>query len=110
MGEDAFGIARPLPTLRRRNLRTDLEKIREIVVREEVERLVIGLPLNLRGEDGHQALRVRRFSEACAALNRPIDLYDERHTTAEARRLGAADLDAGAAAILLEDFLKTRPT
>jgi len=35
----------------------------------------------------------------------PVELYDERNTTVEAIRRGAADPDAGAARVLLEDFL-----
>jgi len=36
-------------------------------------------------------------------------LYDERHTSSEAQIRGARDIDAGAATILLEDFLAQRP-
>jgi len=108
VGDDAFGLARPLRTLARRNLEADLASLRELIAKEEVGALVIGLPLTLRGEDGPQAQRVRRFADACAALGVPTHLYDERFTTAEASHRGAADLDAGAATVLLEDFLSRR--
>jgi putative Holliday junction resolvase len=108
VGDDAFGLARPLRTLARRNLEADLASLRELIAKEEVGALVIGLPLTLRGEDGPQAQRVRRFADACAALGLPLELYDERFTTAEAAHRGAADLDAGAATVLLEDFLTSR--
>ena len=105
VGDDAYGLVRPLHTLARRSNSKDLAALREIVRDEEVGELVIGLPLTLRGEDGHQALRVRRFATACEALGLPVKLYDERHTTSEAALRGARDLDAGAATVLLEDFL-----
>lgn len=108
VGEDTFGMARPLRTIRRRDLESDLTQLREIVAREDVGGLVIGLPLTLRGDRGPQAARVTRFAEACAALGLPIELVDERFTTAEAERIGAPDVDAGAAAILLEDFFAQR--
>lgn len=108
VAEDTFGIARPLPTLRRHDLASDVRAVGGIADREEATRLVIGLPLTLRGEEGAQALRVRRFAEACAPLGFPVELFDERYTTAEAIRLGAHDVDAAAAALLLEDFLKER--
>ncbi len=101
-------MARPLRTIVRRGLAADLDAIRDIVTKEDVGALVIGLPLTLRGETGRQAVRVRRFADACAALGLPIALVDERFTTAEAERTGAIDLDAGAAAILLEDFFSQR--
>jgi len=108
VAEDTFGIARPLPTLRRHDLTRDVRAVGELAKQEEATALVIGLPLTLRGEEGHQALRVRRFADACAPLGLPVDLYDERHTTSEAIRLGAPDVDAAAAALLLEDYLKAR--
>ena len=108
VGEDAFGLARPLRTIRRRGVAADLATLREIVTREEVGALVIGLPLNLRGEIAHQALRVRAFAESARSLAVPIELVDERFTTAEAARRGADDLDAGAAVVLLEDFFSER--
>lgn len=69
---------------------------------------MIGLPLTLRGEVGSQAERVRRFAASCEPVGLPITLYDERNTTVEAARRGASDPDAGAARVLLEDFLTTK--
>ena len=108
VADDTFGIARPLSTLRRHDLAGDVRAVGEIARQEEATALVIGLPLTLRGEEGSQALRVRRFADACAPLGLPVVLYDERYTTSEAIRLGAPDVDAAAAALLLEDYLKAR--
>ena len=108
VGDDAHGLVRPLRTLARRNLAADIAAVRKIAHDEEVEALVIGLPLTLRGAEGHQAQRVRRFADACGELALPVELYDERHTTSEAALRGARDTDAGAATILLEDFLAQR--
>ena len=108
VGDEAHGLVRPLGTLARRSTAADLAALRKIATGENVGGLVIGLPLTLRGEDGHQAMRVRRFAAACEALGLPVQLYDERHTTSEAALRGARDLDAGAATVLLEDFLKQR--
>lgn len=108
VGDEGGGIARPLKTLRRRGVGTDVAAVGDIARREEVTALLIGLPLTLRGDEGPQAARVRRFADACAALRLPVELHDERFTTSEAGLRGAADVDAGAARILLEDFLRAR--
>ena len=111
VGDDAFGITRALPTLRRsRRQATDIERIGSIVHREEVAALVVGLPLTLRGEDGAQSARVRRFAEALAPIGLPVELHDERNTTLEAVHRGEPDPDAGAARVLLEDFLSLKRT
>ena len=108
VGEEQFGLARPLRTIRRRGVAADLAALREIIEKEAVDALVIGLPLNLAGESAHQAERVRRFADSARSLARPVDLVDERFTTAEAARRGADDLDAGAATVLLEDYFSER--
>jgi putative Holliday junction resolvase len=108
VGDDAHGLVRPLDTLHRRSVVKDLAELERIARKEEVDALVIGLPLTLRGEEGHQAQRVRRFAAASEKLGFPVRLYDERHTSSEAELRGVSDLDAGAATILLEDFLAQR--
>jgi putative holliday junction resolvase len=108
VGDDAHGLVRPLRTLSRRNLANDVAAIAKVARDEDVGALVIGLPLTLAGEEGYQAQRVRRFADACAAIGLPVELYDERHTSSEAVLRGAPDVDAGAATILLEDFLAQR--
>lgn len=108
VGDDAHGLVRPLRTLSRRSVVKDLAELKRVAADEKVDALVIGLPLTLRGEEGHQAERVRRFATACEELGLPVRLYDERHTSSEAEIRGAKDIDAGAATILLEDFLAQR--
>ena len=108
VGDDAHGLSRPLRTLVRRSVVKDLAEIERIAREESIDALVIGLPLNLSGEEGHQAERVRRFATASEKLGLPVRLYDERHTSSEAEIRGARDIDAGAATILLEDFLAQR--
>ena len=108
VGDVEGGIARPLRTLRRRAVAADVAAIGQIARKEEVTALVVGLPLTLRGDEGPQAARVRSFATSLAALGLPVEWHDERFTTSEAVLQGAPDDDAGAAAILLEDFLRSR--
>ena len=81
------------------------------LVRErEVERVVVGLPVHLSGEEGSQAALARTFSdELTTLLDIPVDTYDERLTSRMAdasRRAGAgAARDSLAAAHLLDAYL-----
>ena len=108
VGDDAHGLSRPLRTLVRRSVVKDLAEIERVAREEAVDALLIGLPLTLSGDEGYQAERVRRFATASEKLGLPVRLYDERHTSSEAELRGARDVDAGAATILLEDFLAQR--
>jgi putative Holliday junction resolvase len=82
-----------------------------MLVRErEVERVVVGLPVHLSGEEGSQAGLARTFAaELTALLDIPVETYDERLTSRMAdatRRAGAgASRDSIAAAHLLEAYL-----
>lgn len=99
-------LATPLPTIEPPEPRA----VAELVDQLAVERVVVGLPLHLSGEEGSQAALARTFSgELEAMLDVPVVTYDERLTTrmAEAsRRAGAtAAPDSLAAAHLLETYL-----
>lgn len=103
-------LVRPLPVIEPPEPRS----VAELVDQLAVERVVVGLPLHLSGEEGAQAGLARSFcGELEAMLDVPVVTYDERLTTkmAEAsRRAGAAAApDSLAAAHLLEAYLAGLP-
>jgi putative holliday junction resolvase len=106
---DATGtIATPLGVVERALSPGGLERIRELVAEQAAERVVVGLPLTLRGERGEQARLTEDFVDALrGVLAIPVETYDERFTTSLAARGGdaAAPEDARAAAHLLESYL-----
>ncbi|HZT93308.1 MAG TPA: Holliday junction resolvase RuvX [Gaiellaceae bacterium] len=101
-------LARPLGVVERAATDTGLAELARIVREEEVERVVVGLPLTLRGTHGEQAAETERFAEALRGiLDVPVEMYDERFTTDLAQRTeGAAPEDALAAAHLLSTYLE----
>lgn len=99
-------LCTPLPVIEPPEPRSVVELVRE----REVERVVVGLPIHLSGEEGSQAALARSFAdELSALLEIPVDTYDERLTSRMAdasRRAGAkAARDSLAAVHLLEDYL-----
>jgi putative Holliday junction resolvase len=99
-------LARPLPVIEPPEARA----VSELVAEHGVERVVVGLPLHLSGEEGSQAGLARSFCrELEAMLDVPVETYDERLTTRMAdasRRSGAsAARDSLAAAHLLDSYL-----
>ena len=98
-----------------------LQKIDEIIEKENVEAVVIGLPLNMDGTQSTQTKFVLKFAENLKNhLNIPVNLHDERLSSFGARqKLIPADytrkkrkkrLDAVAAADILESFLEQKNT
>jgi putative Holliday junction resolvase len=106
---DATGtIAWPVGVVERASTTDGLSRLEAIVREQDVECVVVGLPLTPRGEVGEQARETLSFVEALReVVSVPIEMYDERFTTRLAAGSGgAADEDARAAAHLLEGYLR----
>jgi putative Holliday junction resolvase len=113
-------IASPLETLTRRaGKRFPMPRFLEVVAAETPVGIVVGLPLTPEGGEGPSAALARELAELVAHRTAlPVELWDERMSTA--RALGAireqggttrgrkADVDALAAAVLLQHFLDAR--
>ena len=101
-------LARPLSIVEKAGTDAGLAELARLVAEEDAERIVVGLPLTLRGERGEQAAETERFAEALrAAVDVPVELFDERFTTDLAQQTaGAAPEDAVAAAHLLSSWLE----
>jgi putative Holliday junction resolvase len=102
-------VVTPLSAIERPDTRRGLGRIGALVRERGVERVVVGLPLSLSGDEGPQAARTREWTARLAdQLPVPVHLHDERLTTRQAERSGGrADADSRAAAHLLEAYLAT---
>ena len=88
----------------------DPEAIADLVSREEADRVIVGLPTTLAGEEGEQAKLSSAFADQLTELlDVPVETYDERLTTRmadrSAREGAQAARDSLAAAHLLESYL-----
>jgi putative holliday junction resolvase len=101
-------LARPLGIVEGAATEDGLAEVARLVREEDVEQIVVGLPLTLRGTRGEQAVETERFVEALrGAVSVPVEVYDERFTTDLAQQTaGAAPEDALAAAHLLSTYLE----
>ncbi len=111
-------IASPHAVLARgRSRRDDLDAIARVVREQEVERVVVGIPLRTDGSRGPEARRVGEAAARLAeALPVPVETIDERFSSAEARRSlaeGGVDergrrgkVDAVAASLFLQTYLE----
>jgi putative Holliday junction resolvase len=100
-------IARPLCVVQRAASDDGLAELERLVSDEEVETVVVGHPLTLRGDRGEQARASERFAQSLRdRLEVPVVLFDERFTTDLAQQSPAAAAeDARAAAHLLSSYL-----
>src|SRR5262249_46574763 len=112
--------AQPLGTIERQSLARDCSAIEELLKTYDVEKIIAGLPLNSRGEEGEQADRVRHFCERLIKETGRVVVYqDERLTTAEGERMLIESgirrnrrkevRDRVAAALILQAWLDSQP-
>jgi putative Holliday junction resolvase len=101
-------LARPVGVVERASSEAGLARLLELVRAEEPDRIVVGLPLTLRGEHGEQARATERFVETLReAVDVPVESLDERFTTALAAQTPSRVAeDARAAAHLLTTYLE----
>jgi putative Holliday junction resolvase len=97
-------IARPLRVVERAG-GPGFDDLVALIREEEPMRVVVGMPLTLRGSRGEQAERTEAFVEALrGTVDVPVETYDERFTTTLAERGGGSDAEA--AAHLLSSYLE----
>jgi putative Holliday junction resolvase len=101
-------LATPIEAVERPATRKGFARVVDLVRDRGAQRVVVGLPLGLSGADTDQTREARAWADRlAAAVAVPVELYDERFTTAIAAR-GPSDRtseDSRAAAVMLEDWL-----
>jgi putative Holliday junction resolvase len=118
--DESGAIVTPHSTLvRQPGRRRDMAALRSLIAEYNVSEIVVGLPIRMGGEHGAQAAKIEAFvRDLRGSVRIPIELEDERLTTAEAkemlavlsspRRRDETKLDAFAAALILESYLGRR--
>jgi putative holliday junction resolvase len=110
-GDDDLKIAQPLTTITGDD---PLRRLATIIANEEAKLVVIGLPRGLDGQETAQTLVAREFARQVEfELGVSVELQDEAGTSSVAedrlkaagRAYEAADIDAEAACIILQDYL-----
>ncbi|MEG2083270.1 MAG: Holliday junction resolvase RuvX [Oscillospiraceae bacterium] len=113
-------LCSPLGVIEEKSLPKTVEKIVYAARDYEAAMIVVGLPRNMDGSEGSRAEKCRRVATMIETIMRdiPVELYDERLTTAQAvRYMNETDtrgkkrkqtIDAAAAALILESFIARR--
>ena len=117
-------LATPLTAVDRLDARpTEFDEIISLAQENDVEAIIVGMPVTLAGRLGYQARQVRDFiSELSDRTGLPIETVDERYSTVQAQRMlneserrpskdrnqDRGHLDASAAAVFLQSYLDFR--
>ena len=111
-------ITTPVLTLKRQSVKKDVARIRQLCVEMVVTEIVVGLPIQLDGQEGRSAKLARQIGSGLDEQNLTVYYQDERFSTVEAqqRMIEAGksaskrkkSIDAAAACVILEHFLQSR--
>ncbi len=106
VGNTLLGQATPLKTVAAEG-EARFDALQSLIQEWQPAALVVGVPFHPDGAAHDNTQRARRFGRQLQGrFKLPVHEVDERYTTTEALSQGAADADAGAAAIILDQFFR----
>jgi putative Holliday junction resolvase len=109
VGNRMLRTATPQPTIRAQGA-AQLAQVEARVREWQPDALVVGVPFHPDGASHENTQRARKFARQLRGrLKLPVFEVDERYSTTEALSQGATDADAGAACVILEQFLRSLP-
>ena len=107
VGSRLLRTATPQPTIRAEG-QARMFQAEARILEWQPDALVVGVPFHPDGAAHENTARARKFARQLAARTKlQVFEVDERYSTTEALSAGAADADAGAACIILEQFLRS---
>lgn len=108
-GNSLLRSATPLKTLQQQG-DARFAAIAALLKEWQPDALVVGVPFHPDGAEHENTLRARRFGRQLhGRFGLPVHEVDERYTTTEAQAMGARDADAAAAALILDQYLRSLP-
>ena len=120
ISDELLLTAQARPTIRRKDLKKDLETLRALALENDVQQIVVGQPLHMSGQQSAQSEKVARFAEKLhEVLDLPIVFWDERLTSFAAEqhleemglnwRQRREHVDKIASMIILQGYLDSLP-
>jgi putative holliday junction resolvase len=107
VGNRLLGTATPQATIKAEG-DARLEAAQARVREWQPDAVVVGVPFHPDGASHDNTARAKKFARQLRGrLKVPVYEVDERYSTTEALSAGAADADAGAACVILEQFLRS---
>lgn len=116
LSDTRCSVATPHMTIQRTKFKPNVREIKNIIDAQDVQAIVIGMPLNMNGTEGPRCQSTRQFATNFLSLyDMPLALWDERLSTKAAesamihfdlsRKQRAEKIDKTAASFILQGFL-----
>lgn len=104
------GIGAPLPFGNIKNEISNIKNLCDLIVKEKIDKVVIGLPLGMDGKEKVNTARVREFGEKLKKqISVPVEFFDERFSSQQAdRSVGGVSRDEKSALVILQSYLDSK--
>jgi putative Holliday junction resolvase len=104
--DTGIGVVFPFGVIKNEDKNKAKKELLDFIRKENADRLVVGLPLSLNGQENKNTERIRAFVESLN-LKIKVDFFDERFSSAQAdRSQGGVSRDEKAAMVILEGYLE----
>ena len=88
LSDPMFLMAHPIETIKRKKASLDIQRLVEIIEKEDVKTIVVGLPKNMNNSIGPQSMKVMSFVDLLKKqTDKDIIYEDERMTTLQSERV-----------------------
>lgn len=107
--DTSVGIVFPRAPVVVKSEKQTVSEIKNIVIRDRIEKIIVGLPLNFDSTESHIQKYVEDFVKLLSKeIDIEIEFFDERFTTKIANLYTSKNVDSVSAKLLLEDYLKSK--
>ncbi|MFA7654193.1 MAG: Holliday junction resolvase RuvX [Candidatus Magasanikbacteria bacterium] len=108
--DTGIGVVLPYGVIRNKEQGVRSKELSDLIIKERIEKVVIGLPMGLDGKENTNTTRVKKFGgELAAQISIPVDYCDERFSSQQAdRSVGGASRDEKSAMVILESYLQSK--
>ena len=107
--DTGIGVVLPFGVIKNYESRIMNQELSELVHKERINKVIVGLPMGLDGQENSNTARVRQFGDQLKSLIQiPVEYYDERFSSQAADAMGGGvSRDEKSAMVILEDYIKT---
>ena len=106
--DTGVGVVLPYGRIKNEELRMKNKELVNLIEKEKINKIVVGLPVGLDGKENANTARVKKFVEEFKAqIDVPVEFFDERFSSQQADRMGdGVSRDEKSAMVVLEDYLE----
>ncbi len=107
--DTGIGVVLPYGIIKDEKNKTKVEQLSQMVKAEKIDKVVVGLPISLNGQENKNTARIREFAEELKRqIEAPVGFMNEMFSSKQADRMGeGVSRDEKSAMIILEDYLQS---